>query len=111
MVGGLQVRDRCALYLAHLEGRAGAPEMVVPKLDVPLSNLEKALQDYLAGPMDAPFDVDTVDRVVEEPVVPMCAHLPPTLHVHSKTFVHQFYLHQFCLLLYPHHPHCWLDSS
>lgn len=85
----VQVRDRCALYLAHLEGRAGKPDMVVPSLDVPLPNLEKALQEYLAGPMDAPFDVETVDRAVEEPVVPTCAprtplqscsdHLPPVL--------------------------------
>lgn len=71
------MRDRCALYLAHLEGRAGQPDMVVPKLEVPLMNLEKALQEYLAGPMDAPFDVDTVDRAVEEPVVPMYA---PPIH-------------------------------
>jgi hypothetical protein len=69
----LQVRDRCALYLAHLEGRAGKPDMVVPKLDVPLPNLEKALQEYLAGPMDAPFDVQSVDRSFEEPAVIMCA--------------------------------------
>lgn len=55
--------------------------MVVPQLDVPLLNLEKALQEYLAGPMDAPFDVDTVDRAVEEPVVPMCA---PSMHHFSR---------------------------
>lgn len=66
-----EVRDRCTAYLAHLESRAGTPEMVVPKLGVPLGNLEKALRSYLASPMDAEFDIETVDKAVEEPAVPL----------------------------------------
>lgn len=71
-----EVRDRCTAYLAHLESRAGTPEMVVPKLGVPLGNLEKALRSYLASPMDAEFDIETVDKAVEEPAVPLCAPAP-----------------------------------
>jgi hypothetical protein len=73
----MQVRDRCTLYLAHLEGKAGVPDMVVPRLDVPLANLEKALQEYLAGTMDAPFNIDAVDRTVEEPAVPVYVPAQP----------------------------------
>jgi coatomer protein complex subunit gamma len=68
-----EVRDRCTLYLAHLEGRAGSPELIKASIDVPLANLERDLQAYLAGPMDADFDIDSVDRVVEEVIATPCA--------------------------------------
>ena len=76
--------------------------MVVPQLDVPLPNLEKALQEYLAGPMDAPFDVAAVDRAVEEPVVPMCALIfsPPA----CAFFFHALLLHQLPRWLARCHP-------
>jgi coatomer subunit gamma len=68
-----EVRDRCTLYLAHLQRDAGTPAMVTPALDVPLANLEKELRGYLAGPMDADFVIDAVDKEVEEPIVPVYA--------------------------------------
>lgn len=66
----MQVRDRCTLYLAHLERRAGGPEQVKSRLDVPLANLERDLHAYLAGDMDEDFDIDTVDRQVAESEAP-----------------------------------------
>lgn len=68
-----EVRDRCTLYLAHLEHRAGGPDLIKARLDVPLVNLEKELHTYLAGPMDVDFDVAAVDREVLETELPTCA--------------------------------------
>lgn len=70
----MQVRDRCTLYLAHLERRAGGPELVKPRLDVPLANLERDLHAYLDGDLEDDFDIDSVDRVVAETEAPpQCA--------------------------------------
>jgi hypothetical protein len=52
-----QVRDRATLHLKQLEGKAGGPEAVLPRLDVNLSAMEKALADYLAGSTDKPFNI------------------------------------------------------
>lgn len=64
------MRDRATLYVEQLSGSAGGVEAVVEKPErLPLRNLENALQQYLAGPMDKPFDFDSVpeDIIVEEP--------------------------------------------
>lgn len=53
----VQVRDRATLHLQQLEGKAGGPEAVQPRVDVNLSALERSLADYLAGPTDKPFDL------------------------------------------------------
>lgn len=54
---GLQVRDRATLHLEQLEGKAGGPDAVQPRLDVNLVAMEKALADYLAVGTDKPFDI------------------------------------------------------
>jgi coatomer subunit gamma len=67
-----EVRDRCTLYLAHLEGTAGSPELIKARIGVPLANLERDLQAYLDGPMDADFDINSVDQHVEEVITTPC---------------------------------------
>ncbi|KXZ54500.1 hypothetical protein GPECTOR_4g565 [Gonium pectorale] len=57
-----EVRDRATLHLQQLEGKAGGPEAVQPRVDVNLTALEKALSDYLAGPTDKPFDISVVPK-------------------------------------------------
>ncbi|PNH02526.1 Coatomer subunit gamma-2 [Tetrabaena socialis] len=59
-----EVRDRATLHLQQLEGKAGGPEAVLPRVDVNLTALEKALADYLAGPTDKPFDIVGVPHSV-----------------------------------------------
>ena len=69
----MQVRDRSTLYIKQLTGDGTGTDIIMHKFEVPLLNLEKALNEYLAGPMDTDFSLDAVDREVEEPVVPACA--------------------------------------
>lgn len=51
------MRDRATLHLEQLEGKAGGPDAVQPRVDVNLVAMEKALADYLAGHTDKPFDI------------------------------------------------------
>ncbi|KAG2436060.1 hypothetical protein HYH02_011571 [Chlamydomonas schloesseri] len=57
-----EVRDRATLHLEQLEGKAGGPEAVQPRLDVNLLAMEKALTDYLAAGTDKPFDISVVPK-------------------------------------------------
>ncbi|KAG2486424.1 hypothetical protein HYH03_014871 [Edaphochlamys debaryana] len=57
-----EVRDRATLHLQQLEGKAGGPDAVQPRLDVNITAMEKALSDYLAGPTDKPFDISVVPK-------------------------------------------------
>ncbi|GIL83130.1 hypothetical protein Vretimale_11463 [Volvox reticuliferus] len=59
-----EVRDRAMLHLEQLEGKAGGPEAVQPRVDVNLAAMEKALADYLAGPTDKPFDISVVPKAL-----------------------------------------------
>ena len=64
------MRDRATLYVEQLSGKAGGVEALVqPTARLPLKNLETALQEYLAGPTDKPFNFDAVppDAVEEKP--------------------------------------------
>eukprot|EP00198_Chlamydomonas_reinhardtii_P001857 XP_001691193.1 gamma-cop [Chlamydomonas reinhardtii] len=57
-----EVRDRATLHLEQLEGKAGGPDAVQPRLDVNLVAMEKALADYLAVGTDKPFDISVVPK-------------------------------------------------
>ena len=71
-----EVRDRSTLYIKQLTGEASGTDVIMHTFEVPLVNLEKALNAYLEGPMDTDFSMDAVDREVEEPIVPAYAPLP-----------------------------------
>lgn len=53
----VQVRDRATISIEQLTGNAGGPAELAPKAGLPLKNLETALEEYLKGSMDAPFDL------------------------------------------------------
>jgi len=56
------------LYVEQLSGIAGGIEAVIQKPErLPLKNLETALQQYLSGSTDAPFDISAVpEDIIEE---------------------------------------------
>ena len=61
------MRDRATLYVEQLGGKAGGIEAIVEKPErLPLKNLETALQEYLAGSTDDPFDLEAVPADFEE---------------------------------------------
>lgn len=64
------MRDRATLYVEQLSGKAGGVGALVEKAPrLPLKNLEAALQIYLAGSTEVPFDLDAVpEDVIEEDV-------------------------------------------
>jgi len=51
------VRDRATLYLEQLGGSAGGTAAITAPWRLPGANLEPALQAYLDGPTDTPFDL------------------------------------------------------
>ena len=53
----MQVRDRATLYLEQLDGEAGGPGAITANWTLSAKNLEAALQTYLEGPAEAPFDL------------------------------------------------------
>ncbi|GMH35804.1 hypothetical protein BSKO_03672 [Bryopsis sp. KO-2023] len=61
-----EVRDRATLCVEQLTGSAGGPEKLAPRENFPLKNLEKALEQYLQGSTDQPFDLSSVAPEVEE---------------------------------------------
>ena len=69
-----EVRDRSTLYIKQLTSGGGV-DVIMHTFDVPLLNLEKALDAYLAGPLDSDFSLAAVPREVEESAVPSCAGL------------------------------------
>lgn len=56
----LKVRDRATIFIEQLTGSAGGVSEVTMQPSFPLKNLEAALEEYLKGPMDQPFDVVSV---------------------------------------------------
>eukprot|EP01112_Ceratiomyxa_fruticulosa_P000143 TRINITY_DN10163_c0_g1_i1.p1 TRINITY_DN10163_c0_g1~~TRINITY_DN10163_c0_g1_i1.p1 ORF type:complete len:464 (-),score=84.26 TRINITY_DN10163_c0_g1_i1:462-1853(-) len=65
-----EVRDRAAFYLKALE--SPDPELtsrlILEDFKVPLTNLEISVQEYLAAPSEAPFDLSAVPTVeVQKP--------------------------------------------
>ena len=52
-----QVRDRATLYLYQLQEAPEGPGSVNPHWRIPAKGLEAALQGYLAGETDEPFDL------------------------------------------------------
>eukprot|EP00798_Chlamydomonas_sp_ICE-L_P030905 gene30905-35958_t len=61
-----EVRDRATLLLKQLGGSAGGAGAVAPTLDIALSNMERMLSDYVAGPTDRPFDITVVPKSATE---------------------------------------------
>jgi len=65
-----EVRDRAAFYLNVLELKddtSPSNKLVTDvELDIPIANLEIALQDYLRSPSTTPFDITTVPTEVSE---------------------------------------------
>jgi len=67
-----EVRERVTFYLKMLEGDnehdTGAIELadhlISDDLNIPLDNLHAALQSYLEGPQDVPFDITQVSKNV-----------------------------------------------
>lgn len=57
-----EVRDRATVHLNELEATTLDSELLLPKLDVGLPDLESSLQTYLAGPTQQPFDLETVPK-------------------------------------------------
>jgi coatomer protein complex subunit gamma len=61
-----EVRDRAVFYTTLLSSEVNVPllrELLISQLDVPLTNLEKALANYLAnGKFEQPFDIDSVPK-------------------------------------------------
>eukprot|EP00879_Flechtneria_rotunda_P030633 GHRR01033294.1.p1 GENE.GHRR01033294.1~~GHRR01033294.1.p1 ORF type:complete len:577 (+),score=217.98 GHRR01033294.1:1477-3207(+) len=66
-----EVRDRAMLHLTQLGGAAGGVDAIHPSLDVSLTAMEAALQDYMAaGTTQQPFDLSSIPKAAAEPKVP-----------------------------------------
>eukprot|EP00210_Caulerpa_lentillifera_P007221 g6908.t1 len=75
-----EVCDRATLYVEQLSGSAGGIEAVVQKPErLPSKNLELALQEYLNGSTDAPFDISAVpEDAIEEDIAKSSAAAGPS---------------------------------
>ncbi|KAL0384099.1 UNVERIFIED_CONTAM: Coatomer subunit gamma-2 [Sesamum radiatum] len=71
MVDSLKVRDRATLYLNTLgdgsvaETDKEVKEFLFGSLDIPLTNMETSLKNYMQDPTEEPFDINSVPKEVK----------------------------------------------